>query len=261
MDSKVLIIIPTYNESENIRKIIEQILNFNFNLLVIDDNSPDGTGEIAERLKVTQGVIARSPDKVWTTKSKIPFTGQSQLEVIHREKKLGLGTAYIQGFKWAVQNNFDYIFTMDADFSHSPDYLPEFFKKFSEYDLIIGSRYVKNGGVKNWAVLRKLISRCGNFYAKTILGFPVNDSTSGFMGFNRHVLEKINLEEIKSEGYGFLIEMKYRAYKLGYKIFEYPIIFVDRTCGKSKISKNIIWEAFFLVWKLKLGIKQLTKNN
>jgi len=237
MNSKVLIIIPTYNERDNIKKIIEQILNSSpetssgqvFNLLIIDDNSPDGTGEILDKLQITN----------------------NKLQIIHREKKLGLGTAYIQGFKWAVQNNFDYIFTMDADFSHNPDYLPELFKKFSEYDLIIGSRYVKTGGVKNWTVLRKLISRCGNFYAKTILGFHVNDCTSGFMGFNGRIIEKINLEEIKSEGYGFLIEMKYRTYKLGYKIFEYPIIFADRTMGKSKISKNIIMEAFVLVWKLR----------
>ena len=140
---------------------------------------------------------------------------------------------------------------MDADFSHSPDYLPDFLKKLTDFDLVIGSRYIRGGGVRNWPVQRKLISRLGNFYAKMILQYPVNDSTSGFMGFRRKVLENINLDEIKSEGYGFLIEMKYRTYKLSYKIFEYPIFFTDRTLGKSKISKNIIWEAIFLVWKLR----------
>jgi len=239
-----LVIIPTYNEKENIEKIIRQITGLGFHLLVIDDNSPDGTGEILDKLQMTQSVIARSE-----------ATKQSRLEIIHRDKKLGLGTAYIQGFKWALQRDFDYIFTMDADFSHNPDYLPDFLKKLADFDLVIGSRYVRGGGVKNWPVQRKLISRGGNFYAKTILRFPVNDCTTGFMGFRRAVLENINLDEIKSEGYGFLIEMKYRTYKLAYKILEYPIFFTDRTLGKSKISKNIIWEAIFLVWKLKFKIR------
>jgi len=230
---KSLVIIPTYNESENVEKIVEQITGKGFYLLVIDDNSPDGTGEILNKLQSTN----------------------DKLQIIHREKKLGLGTAYIRGFKWALNRDFDYIFTMDADFSHNPDYLPDFLKKLVDFDLVIGSRYVRGGGVKNWPVQRKLISRGGNFYAKTILHFPVNDSTTGFMGFRRQVIEKIKLDEIKSEGYGFLIEMKYRTYKLGYKIFEYPIIFVDRTLGVSKISKNIIWEAIFLVWKLKFKIR------
>lgn len=227
-------IIPTYNERKNIEKLLDQIFNLNLNIsiLVIDDNSPDGTGEILDKFQITN----------------------SKLQIIHREKKLGLGTAYIQGFKWALQRDFDYIFTMDADFSHNPEYIPEFVKKLSEFDLVIGSRYIEGGGVKNWSVRRKLISRCGNFYAKTILDYPVNDCTSGFMGFRRQVLENIKLDEIKSEGYGFLIEIKYRTYKLGYKIFEYPIIFVDRTEGESKISKKIIWEAIFLVWRLKLKL-------
>ncbi|HAX62072.1 MAG TPA: dolichyl-phosphate beta-D-mannosyltransferase [Elusimicrobia bacterium] len=230
---KSLVIIPTYNEKENVEKIVEQLTCKGFYILIIDDNSPDGTGEILDKLQITN----------------------DKLQIIHREKKLGLGTAYIQGFKWALDRDFDFIFTMDADFSHNPEYLPEFVKKLAEFELIIGSRYVKSGGVRNWPVQRKLISRCGNFYAKTILQYPVNDSTSGFMGFRRKVLENINLDEVKSEGYGFLIEMKYRTHKLGYKIYEYPIIFADRTQGVSKISKHIIWEAIFLVWKLKLKIK------
>lgn len=230
---KSLVIIPTYNEKENIEKIIIQIVRLGFYLLVIDDNSPDGTGNILENLKLKN----------------------DKLNIVHRDKKLGLGTAYIQGFNWALNRDFDYIFTMDADFSHNPEYLPEFLKKLSDFDLVIGSRYIRGGGVKNWPVRRKFISRCGNLYSKTILNFTVNDCTSGFMGFRRQVLEKINLEKVKSEGYGFLIEMKYRTYKLGYRIFEYPIIFVDRTLGVSKISKHIIWEAIFLVWKLKFKIR------
>ncbi|MBI5574235.1 MAG: polyprenol monophosphomannose synthase [Elusimicrobia bacterium] len=233
MDSKVLIIIPTYNERENIEKIVKQITGKGFYLLVIDDNSPDGTGEILDKLQITN----------------------DKLQIIHREKKLGLGTAYIQGFKWALQKDFDFIFTMDADFSHSPDYLPDFLKKLADFDLVIGSRYVRGGGVRNWPIQRKFISRCGNFYAKTILQYSVNDSTSGFMGFRRQVLENMNLDEVKSEGYGFLIEMKYRTYKLGCKIHEYPIVFADRIQGMSKISKKIIWEAIFLVWKLCRQIK------
>lgn len=230
---KLLVIIPTYNEKENIEKIIMQIVRLGFYLLVIDDNSPDGTGNILENLKLKN----------------------DRLNIIHRDKKLGLGTAYILGFRWALQRDFDFIFSMDADFSHSPDYLPDFLKKLTDFDLVVGSRYIDGGGVKNWPVRRKFISRCGNLYSKTVLNFTVNDCTSGFMGFRRQVLEKINLEEVKSEGYGFLIEMKYRTYKLGYKIFEYPIIFIDRTLGVSKISKHIIWEAIFLVWKLKFKIR------
>ncbi|MBN1383340.1 MAG: polyprenol monophosphomannose synthase [Elusimicrobia bacterium] len=240
---KSLVIIPTYNEKGNIEKIIGRVSELGFYILVIDDNSPDGTGKILDRLQMTND-SPRSSE-----------SGAGKLQIIHREAKLGLGTAYIQGFKWALERDFDCIFTMDADFSHSPECLPEFLKKLTDFDLIVGSRYVPGGGVRNWPIRRKIISRCGNMYAKTILRFHVNDCTAGFMGFRRKVLEKIDLDGIKSEGYGFLIEMKYRTYKLGYKIFEYPIIFTNRTLGKSKISKNIIWEAIFLVWKLKLRIK------
>ncbi|MFH1259797.1 MAG: polyprenol monophosphomannose synthase [Elusimicrobiota bacterium] len=227
---KPLIIIPTYNETENIENLVAQLSNYH--LLIIDDNSPDGTGELLEKLK----------------------TANNKLAVIHRPKKMGLGTAYIQGFQWALRRDFDCIFTLDADFSHNPDYLPEFLKHLQTNDLVIGSRYVSGGGVVNWPIRRKIISRCGNLYAKNVLRYSINDSTSGFTGFRREVLEKINLDEVKSEGYGFLFEMKYRTYKLGYKIVEHPIIFVNRTLGESKISKNIIWEAIFLVWKLRLKL-------
>lgn len=234
---KSLVIIPTYNEKENIEKMIKQVCELGFTVLVIDDNSPDGTGELIEKLQI------------------IP-PWRDKLQIIHRKAKLGLGTAYIQGFKWALSRDFNYIFTMDADFSHNPECLAEFQTCLMKtgFDLIIGSRYVPGGG-NSMPVQRKIISRCGNFYAKTILNFPVNDCTSGFMGFRRQALEKINFDEVKSEGYGFLIEMKYRTHKLGYKIFECPIFFADRAMGKSKISKNIIWEAIFLVWKLKMTLK------
>lgn len=228
---KELIIIPTYNEKENIKEITSQIfaLGFNIDVLAVDDNSPDGTGKILDDLH------AKNP----------------RLNVIHRGKKLGLGTAYIEGFLWALEKGYDCVFSMDADFSHNPDYLPEFRKKLAEYDLVVGSRYVNGGGVLNWPLHRKIISRLGNYYAKTILGYPIKDSTAGFMGFRKEVLRKIDFGRIKSEGYGFLIELKYRAYKLGFNLFECPILFADRAMGKSKISKNIIIEAFVLVWKLR----------
>ena len=229
---KPLVIIPTYNEVENIANLVGRVSGLGFSVLVIDDNSPDGTGAVLDGMKPS------NPD----------------LYVMHRAGKLGLGTAYIQGFRWALEKKFDRIFTMDADFSHNPDYLPEFNAKLGEYDYIIGSRYVAGGGVRNWPLSRKIISRAGNFYAKIVMNFVVNDCTSGFAGFKSGVLEAINLGEIKSEGYGFLIELKYRAFKKGFKILEYPIIFTDRTLGKSKISKNIIWEALFLVWKMKISI-------
>ena len=230
---KPLVIIPTYNEVENIEKLVNRVTEIGFCALVIDDNSPDGTGAVLDKLE----------------------NSNCDLSVMHRPGKLGLGTAYIQGFRWALEHKFDYIFTMDADFSHNPEYLPEFLQKLSEYDYVVGSRYVTGGGVRNWPLSRKIISRVGNFYAKTVLQFSVNDCTSGFAGFKSRVLETINLGEIKSEGYGFLIEMKYRTHKSGFRILEYPIIFADRTLGKSKISKNIIWEALFLVWKLRNTVK------
>ncbi|MFH1541087.1 MAG: polyprenol monophosphomannose synthase [Elusimicrobiota bacterium] len=244
MDNKYLVIIPTYNEKENIEKIITQVIQLGFCVLVIDDNSSDGTGEILDKLRATScsSSLANATPNIGIF---------NKLQVIHREKKLGLGTAYIRGFKWALEGDFDFIFTMDADFSHNPQYFLEFIKKLEVCDLVVGSRYTKGGG-NSMPIRRKIISRLGNLYAKTILQIPISDCTSGFMGFRRKVLEKINLDEVKSEGYGFLVEMKYRIYKLGYKILECPIFFSDRVQGISKISKNIIWEAIFLVWKLKI---------
>lgn len=242
---KILAIIPTYNEKDNIEKLIRQILGLNFNsdpkessttldILIIDDNSPDGTGKILNKLKMNP-----------------VFNTGERLKVIHREGKLGLGSAYIMGFRWALENGYDVVFTMDADFSHNPQYLPKFLQKLSGYDLIVGSRYVKGGGTVGWPLRRKFISRCGNFYAKIITGMPVNDCTSGFMCIKKNVLESIDVNQIKTEGYGFLIEVKFRAFKKGFKLCEIPILFEDRVAGKSKISRNIIFEAMFLVWKLR----------
>jgi dolichol-phosphate mannosyltransferase len=232
---KRLILIPTYNEISNIARLIEKIMNIdlNFDILVIDDNSSDGTGKIVDEL----------------------VKKYLRVKIMHREKKLGLGTAYIQGFKYALEEKYDYVFTMDADFSHNPDCLPDFLDKLKEYDFVVGSRYIRHGGVSGWPWQRKLLSRLGNIYAELVTGLRINDCTSGFMGIRKEVIEKSHLDEIKSEGYGFLIECKYRAQKNGVKLKEIPIVFVDRVAGKSKISRKIIFEAIILVWKLYLGVR------
>jgi len=228
---KSLVIIPTYNEKDNIEKLIKEIfyLNFNLDLLIIDDNSPDGTGDIVEKLKVRN----------------------EKLKIIHREKKLGLGTAYIRGFKFALKYDYDSIITMDADLSHDPKYIPEFVNRLKDYHLVVGSRYISNGGIVGWPLHRKILSHLGNLYARTVTGLPIKDCTSGFVGYDTGALKNINLDEIHSEGYGFQIELKYRVFKKNYKISELPIVFIDRIAGKSKISKKIIFEALLLVFKLR----------
>jgi dolichol-phosphate mannosyltransferase len=229
---KSIIIIPTYNEKENIEKLIDGIrkLNKNFHILIIDDNSPDGTGKVADGLR-----------------EKYP-----EVFVIHRPTKLGLGTAYITGFKYALQNNYDLIFTMDADLSHQPEYLIPLLEKAKEYDLVIGSRYIRGGKIENWPLHRLLLSRGANFYVRMFTALPILDSTGGFNCYRRETLEKTELDGIISDGYAFQIEMKFRLWKEGFSINEVPITFVDRARGKSKISKRIILQAFFLVWKLRL---------
>ncbi|MFB0526952.1 MAG: polyprenol monophosphomannose synthase [bacterium] len=228
---KSIIIIPTYNEKENIERLIEEIrkLNRNFHLLIIDDNSPDGTGRIADGLAEKHSVVS----------------------VIHRPAKLGLGTAYITGFKYALKNNYDFVFTMDADFSHQPKYLIDLLEKAKEYDLVIGSRYIENGGIQNWPLHRLILSRGANIYVRMVTRLPIFDSTGGFNCYRREVLEKIDLDRIISDGYAFQIEMKYRLWKKGFSVKEVPITFIDRTRGTSKISKRIIFHALFLVWKLR----------
>jgi len=232
--SKHLIIIPTYNERENIESLLELITRTDpaAHMLIVDDNSPDRTFEVVEGL-----MQSRYPDRLFLLK---------------RAGKLGLGTAYIAGFKWALARDYDYIFEMDADFSHDPKYLPDFLAAIQTHDVVLGSRYVAGGGVKNWGLLRKFISRGGSLYARTILGLSLRDLTGGFKCFRREVLQAIDLDAVKSNGYSFQIEMTYRAQALGFRIVETPIIFEDRTAGKSKMSRKIFLEAVLMVWKLRM---------
>jgi len=228
---KSIIIIPTYNEKENIERLIEEIrkLNKDFHVLIIDDNSPDGTGRVADGLAVEY----------------------PEVSVIHRWGKMGLGTAYITGFKYALKNNYDFIFTMDADFSHQPKYLIDLQEKAKEYDLVIGSRYIKDGRINNWPLHRLILSRGANIYVRMVTGLPIFDSTGGFSCYRKESLEKIDLDTIISDGYAFQIEIKYRLWKKGFSFKEVPVTFIDRTRGTSKISKRIIFQALFLVWKLR----------
>ena len=233
MDKKV-IIIPTYNEKENIEKIIRKVFTLpeGFHILVIDDGSPDGTADIVKGL---QKVFPES------------------LHIVERKGKLGLGTAYIKGFNWALENNYDYIFEMDADFSHNPNDVPRLYKACAEgADLAIGSRYCNGISVINWPIGRVIMSYYASVYLRTVLGMKVYDTTAGFKCYRRKVLETIDLDKVQMKGYGFQIEMKYSTHKLGFKIQEVPIIFVDRKEGTSKMSSGIFGEAFWGVMKLKM---------
>jgi dolichol-phosphate mannosyltransferase len=239
---KTLIIIPTYNESENVEKLLETIylVKDNLNILIVDDNSPDKTYEIIERLM----------EKKYKNK----------LFILKRSGKLGLGTAYIAGFKWALARDYDYIFEMDADFSHSPKYIPQFLKEIETHDLVIGSRYVPGGGVVNWGIIRKFVSRGGSLYSRIILGAPIKDFTGGFKCFKRETLENLNLDKIVSNGYSFQVELNYKVWLKGMKIKETPIIFEDRTLGQSKMSKKIFLEAILKVLWMRANKKFLTEN-
>ncbi|MBK6538747.1 MAG: polyprenol monophosphomannose synthase [Ignavibacteria bacterium] len=227
-------IIPTYNEADNIQKIIPEVLKNSspeneFNVLVVDDNSPDGTAELAESLNI------------------------SNVKILKREKKSGLGTAYLAGFKYAIKNNYDYVFEMDADFSHDPKYLKVFIDKILEgYDLVIGSRYINGISVLNWPLRRLIMSYLASVYTRMVTGLKVMDTTAGFMCYRVTSLKQINLDEVRSNGYSFQIEMKFKFYKRGYKIFEVPILFIDRREGESKMSRKVVYEAYFMVWKLKI---------
>jgi len=230
---KYLVVIPTYNEAENIREVVEKVLELDIDgleILIVDDNSPDGTGLIAEEMA--------SSDR--------------RIHVIHRSRKRGLGSAYVEGFKFALSEGYDLIFEMDADLSHDPSYIPDFIEKSRDYDLILGSRYVKGITVVNWPLKRLLLSYFGNLYARKVTGLPVRDATGGFKCFRREVLEAIDLDRISSEGYSFQIEMTFKAWKKGFRIFEMPIIFRDRERGQSKMSFRINGEAVWIVWKLRL---------
>ncbi len=228
-----IVIIPTYNEKENIEKIVRKVFSLSggFHLLIVDDGSPDGTGAIVKSLQNE-------------------FTGQ--LHLMERKGKLGLGTAYIAGFKWALEKGYEYIFEMDADFSHNPDDLIRLYEACKNgADVSVGSRYISGGAVVNWPFDRKFISKGGAFYTKMITWMPVNDPTAGFVCYKAAVLRRIPLDQVHFIGYAFQIEMKYRAWKSGFKIKEVPITFVDRTEGVSKMSKNIIKEAMYGVWKMR----------
>lgn len=229
---RALIIFPTYNEKDNIEKIVHAVLPLDarINVLIVDDSSPDGTGEIADRL-------AAEEDKV---------------NVLHRTNKEGLGKAYIAGFKWAIERKYDYIFEMDADFSHGPEYIRDFLKEIQTYDLVLGSRYISGVNVINWPMARLLLSYYANVYTRIVTGLPVRDATGGFKCFRREVLEAINLDDVKASGYSFQIEMTMRAWKKGFSIKEIPIVFIDRVAGDSKMSKKIMREAIWMVWMLRL---------
>lgn len=231
---RTLIVIPTYNEIENIAPLLEAVLQrtpAEVEILVVDDGSPDGTGRLVDEVA----------------------TRQPRVHALHRSKKLGLGTAYVNGFKWGLDQGFDSLIEMDADFSHHPDYLAKMLELLKSNDVAIGSRYVEGGGTVNWGLGRKIISRGGSFYSRTILGAPIRDFTGGFNGWRAHVLRTLSLDTLRSDGYSFQIELKYRAFLKGFKIIEFPIIFEDRKVGKSKMNKRIVFEALGRVWGFRMN--------
>ena len=243
--SDSIIIIPTFNEKENIENIVRAVfaLEKEFHILVIDDGSPDGTADIVKRLRDTD------------------FSGR--LFIVERTGKQGLGTAYIAGFKWAIERKYDYVFEMDADFSHNPSDLPRLYAACSEdgFDMAIGSRYVSGVNVVNWPMGRVLMSYYASAYVRLITGIPIRDTTAGFKCYRRRVLESIDLDAIRFKGYAFQIEMKYTAYELGFKIKEVPVIFVNRELGESKMNSSIFGEAIFGVIRLRIdSIKKGFRN-
>ena len=227
-----IVISPTYNECKNVQSLIELILGKypEFHLLIVDDSSPDGT---ANKVKELQ---ADYPN----------------LHLEERPTKDGLGTAYIYGFKWAIEREYDRIVQMDADLSHDPNDVPHLVNLLDEHDLIVGSRYVEGVSVVNWPIRRLMLSYGANLYSRVITGMPIKDSTGGFKAWRREVLEELNLNAVRSQGYSFQIEMNFRTWCKGFRIKEVPIIFVDRTIGESKMSKNIVYEAIFMVWRLRI---------
>ena len=232
MAERALVIIPTYNERENITRIISAVLEKDprLEVLVVDDGSPDGTGDIVETLGATN----------------------PRVHILRRPKKMGLGTAYIAGFQWSLERHYDYTFEMDADFSHDPAHLPQFLREIQTADLVLGSRY-RDGKVTvvNWPINRLLLSYFANVYSRVVTGLPLWDSTGGFKCYRRTVLEAIDLSRVRSNGYAFQIEMSFRAWKKNFRIVEIPIVFVDRTEGTSKMSKSIVREAIWMVWRLR----------
>ena len=228
---RCLVVIPTFNEAENIPKLIPTILGLggHFEVLIVDDGSPDGTARLVQEMQKTE----------------------PRVHLLERPSKMGLGTAYVAGFRYALQDDFAFVFEMDADFSHDPTELPNLLAKARQCDLVIGSRYISGVNVVNWPLKRLMLSYGANVYTRIITGMPVKDATSGFKCFNRRVLESIDLESVHSNGYAFQIEMDFKAWRKGFRVCEHPIVFVDRRVGVSKMSKNIVWEAAWLVWRLK----------
>ncbi len=234
MANAALVIVPTYNEKDNVGPITAAILAADprVDILVVDDNSPDGTGDLADALA----------------------KAQPRIQVLHRQKKEGLGRAYLHAFRWALEHGYQFIIEMDADFSHDPRYLGQILTLAeTDADLVLGSRYTPGGGTKNWGPGRRLISRGGSLYARTILGVSVQDLTGGFKCFRRAVLESIDLGAVQSTGYAFQIELTYRALKKGFRVREFPIVFEDRRVGQSKMSRRIFVEALTMVWKLRFS--------
>lgn len=230
---RFLVIIPTYNERENLPRLLPRVLeqNEHIDVLIVDDASPDGTGELAGRL------AEEDP----------------RIHVLHRRGKLGLGTAYIDGFRWGLKRAYTLFFEMDADFSHDPEHIPDFIEAAGRFDLVLGARYLHGRvTVVNWPITRLLLSYFGTVYARVITGLPVSDATSGFKCFRREVLEALELDRVESNGYAFQIELTFRAWKKGFNVGQVPIVFVERGTGESKMSKAIVFEAVWKVWKLRL---------
>lgn len=225
-----LIVMPTYNERENLPRMVQRLLSLpvKVDLLVVDDNSPDGTGRLADDLAVKH----------------------PEVHVLHRQEKNGLGRAYLAGFKWALEHGYEFVFEMDGDFSHNPDDVPAFLEAAQTADLVLGSRYINGIRIINWPLSRLMLSKSAATYVKLILGMPITDPTGGYKCFRRRALEAINLDEVRSNGYSFQIELTHKLWRQGYKVVEVPIIFTERLLGHSKMSGHIVREALFMVWRL-----------
>jgi len=229
---KALVIVPTYNEADNVRELLPRILEQDpgIEVLVVDDRSTDGTAAIVEEIRANE----------------------PRIHILNRPGKMGLGTAYVDGFRYALERGYDYVFEMDADFSHDPDSLPAFLEAIRDADLVVGSRYLNGVTVVNWPLTRLILSYCANLYTRIITRMPIKDATGGFKCFRRETLERIDLDRVNTDGYGFQIEMNFKVWRKGMRLKEIPILFVDRRVGISKMNNKIVWEAMWLVWKLRV---------
>jgi len=228
---KALVIVPTLNEADNIEELVPRVLEQDpgIEMLVVDDNSADGTGQMVDEL------IKSNP----------------RLHILHRPRKMGLGTAYVAGFRFALERDYDFVFEMDADFSHDPDSIPAFLEAIEDADLVVGSRYLNGVTVVNWPLTRLILSYCANLYTRIITWMPLKDATGGFKCFRLSTLRRLDLSRVNSDGYGFQIEMNFKVWRKGMTVREIPILFVDRRVGVSKMNRTIVWEAMWLVWKLR----------